>query len=152
MNMVNTFLEQGHLPYLLDLGLRRMQSDLGRLVGEQTFPDLRGSHFRILSFIPAEGCRPTALALTAQMTKPAVGEIVAHLRDHGYVSVEADASDGRAVVVQLTARGRRAAAVANKAIAELKREWSREIGAERIEALVDALSMLARGGGEDAPR
>lgn len=131
-----------HIPYLLDVAHRRMQLELATLVDAKPFPELRGSHFRLIGMIPAEGARPSVLAETAQVTRPALGELVRHLEDHGYVDVVADASDGRAVIVRLSARGRRAAAAADKAVAELRRRWEREIGASQVEALTEALAAL----------
>ena len=98
--------------------------------------------------IPDGGARPSALAETAQVTRPALGELVRHLQEHGYLDVEADASDGRAVIVRLSARGRRAAAAADDGIAELRRRWAREIGAARLQAMLDALAALAGEGRE----
>lgn len=95
-----------------------------------------------MAMIPAQGTRPSALAAAAQMTRPAVGELVAHLREHGYAEVEPDASDGRAVMVHLTRRGRQAAAEVERAVVELKRQWSHEVGAERLQLLLDVLAAL----------
>lgn len=143
MTLVNQFLQNGHLPYLLDLAHRRMQHDLGVLVEATSFPELRGSHFRLLGMIPDDGARPSAIAEVAQITRPALGEMVQHLQEHGYVDVTPDASDGRAVIVRLSARGRRASAAADKAITQLRRRWARDIGAARLESLIDALTALA---------
>lgn len=142
MSRVNAFDPETHIPYLLDLAHRRMQQDLEQLVDAEPFPDLRGSHFRLLSMIPAAGARPSALAEIAKVTRPALGELVRHLEDHGYVTATPDASDGRAVIVRLTERGRQAAAAADTAIDKLKRSWAREIGAERLGAMIDACAAL----------
>lgn len=149
MALVNTFLREGHVPYLLDRAHRRMQQDLAALVDARAFPELRGSHFRLIAMIPAEGARPSILADMAQMTRPALGELVRHLQDHGYIDAQGDVSDGRAVIVRLTARGRRAAAAAEKAVAELRRQWANEIGTERLDSMIEALVALA-GGADDS--
>ena len=142
MAFVNTPPGRGHIPYLLVLANRRMQQDLLSIVDPAAFPHLRGSHFRILSMIPPEGARPSALADLAQITRPALGELVAHLRTHAYVETTADVSDGRAVVVRLTRRGKQAAAAANEGIEELKRRWAAEVGSGRLEAMLDVLAAL----------
>lgn len=77
------------------------------------------------------------------MTRPALGEMVHHLQEHGYVHTQGDVSDGRAVIVRLSARGTRAAAAAADAVADLQRQWAAEIGAARLESMVDALAALA---------
>src|SRR5687768_5871089 len=115
-----------------------MQQDLAATVEASPFPELSGSHFRLLSMIPAAGARPSELAEFAGVTRPALGELVRHLEETGYVTSRPDKSDGRAVIVRLSARGRKAAAAAERAIAKLKRSWAREIGAERLAAMLDA--------------
>lgn len=92
--------------------------------------------------IPAEGTRPSVLAEIAAMTRPALGELVAHLEEHGYVAVQPDPTDGRAVIIALTRRGRNAAAEAQRAISELKQRWTEEIGSERLDALLASLAAL----------
>lgn len=150
MTFVNGVDTGRHVPYLLELANRRMQQDLALLVDAKPFPELRGSHFRLLSMIPATGARPSALADMAQLTRPSLGELVRHLEEHGYVTSEADPSDGRAVIVALTRRGMQAAAAANRGIAELRRVWAREIGAAKLDALVDACAALTiRRRGDD---
>lgn len=131
------------IPFLLSQAFRRMQQDLADLVDSTGFPDLRGSHLRILSMVPAEGARPSALAELAQMTRPALGELVAHLKDKGYLRVRADAADGRAVVITHTPKGRRAAAAAHRGMDDMERRWAQQIGRDRLDALIDALAQLA---------
>ena len=143
MSSVNPQLAFDHLPYLIDQAHRRMQRDLAQLVDSRRFPELRGAHMKILSMIPSEGTRPSALASTANMTRPALGEIVAHLREHGYVTVKPDPADGRAVIVVHTARGRKAYAAADKGITELRRHWATQIGEDAVAALERALTALA---------
>ena len=143
MTSVNDLSMPDHIPSLLDRAHRRMQRDLAALVDSSRFPELRGSHLKILSMIPAEGARPSALAAVANMTRPALGELVRHLQVSGYVAMSADPSDRRAVIVQLTKRGRRASAVVADAIDELRVVWSTQIGPERVDALIDALTALA---------
>ena len=139
---VKAFVAEDHIPYLIDLVHRRMQQDLAERVNAAPFPELRGSHFRLLGMIPASGDRPSTLAAIAHVTRPALGELVRHLEEHDYVTSEADTSDGRAVIVRLTRRGEQAAAAANKAIAQMRRDWAREIGEDMLNALIDACAAL----------
>lgn len=146
MTVVNEQLRfTAHLPYLLDLANRRMQQDLSALVDRAAFPELRGSHFRLLSMIPDEGARPSVLAEFAAITRPALGELVRHLSDHGYVETIADDADGRAVIVRRTRRGNAATQRAEQGIAALRQQWEDELGRERFAALLDALEALRAG-------
>src|SRR2546423_8388888 len=85
---------------LLDFALRAVK----RLMGTHG-PDemtafleehrLRGSHMRLLSFVPPGGARVTDLAAQAFMTKQAIGEFVAALQGAGLVEVVPDQRDRR---------------------------------------------------------
>lgn len=142
MTPVNGFEHERSIPYLLDQVHRRMRQDLPANVDASPFDDLRGSHFRLLSMIPKQGARPSNLAEVAGMTRPALGELVRHLEDHGYVTSERDDTDGRAYIVRHTARGRKAAAAAAKGIEALERAWAAEIGNEQFTAMRTALARL----------
>ncbi|MBA3372724.1 MAG: MarR family transcriptional regulator [Euzebyaceae bacterium] len=125
---------------------RRMRDDLTRLVDARAFPELRGSHLRLLSLIPSAGARPTELAETVQVTKQALGQLVQYLAEHGYVELADDPTDGRAVVVRRTERGRDAALVAARGIRALEQAWATEVGGDRFEVLQEALAALVEGG------
>src|SRR5262245_50324981 len=70
-------------------------------------PKLRGSHLRLLALTPADGIRPTALAVRVGMTKQSLGEFVAALEQAGYLQVEVDPHDRRARIVSPTPKGRK---------------------------------------------
>jgi DNA-binding MarR family transcriptional regulator len=78
----------------LDAGLR-----------EAGFPDLRAAHAAPFMVIDPEGTRASHLAARANMTKQAMGELVAYLVQRGYLESVPDPSDGRARLVRPTARG-----------------------------------------------
>ena len=141
MTFVNGIPVEEHIPFLLDQAHRRMQQDLGTIVGD-AFPDLRGSHLRLIGMIPAAGARPSTLAAVAGVTRPALGELVGHLQEHGYVTTAEDPSDRRAIIVRLTASGRRAATTVAAAVGRLRDNWTREIGPGQLNAMVAALAAL----------
>ena len=142
MDIVNEIPVDDHIPFLIDAAHRRMQQDLARIVGEHRFTGLRGSHLRLIGMVPADGARPSALAAIASVTRPALGELVAHLQEHGYATTREDPSDRRAIIVTLTAEGRRAAKVVARAVAQLRSDWADEVGADRVDALVQTLAAL----------
>jgi DNA-binding MarR family transcriptional regulator len=132
-----------HVARWLEAASKRLYADLGRQ-GLLKFPELRGSHRRILQMIPPQGIRITDLALIADMTKQALGEFVDWLEQSGFVRSGRDPADGRVRLVTRTNRGDAAAEAASLAIATVEREWRNELGAEVFESMKQALRQLGR--------
>lgn len=146
--------EHRHLAFYLGAVTRRARRDVraialgrGLHLGDdgKTLGQLRPSHFRILSLIPDAGVRATDLSHVADMTKQALGQFVAHLETHGYISVEPDPSDRRARIIRRTTAGNEAVALADDLYAELLTEWRVIVGKERWAAFEDVLHALALG-------
>jgi len=132
-----------HLARWLEAASRRLHADL-QAHGTLAFPELRGSHRRILQMIPAQGVRITDLARIAGMTKQALGEFVDWLEQSGFVRSGRDPADGRVRLVTRTDRGDAAAEAATLAIAAVEREWRKEVGAETFDTMKQALRQLGR--------
>jgi DNA-binding MarR family transcriptional regulator len=140
-----------HLARWLEAVSRRFYADLGAQ-GRLGFPELRGSHRRILQMIPPHGIRITDLAGIAGMTKQSLGEFVDWLEQSGFVSSKRDPSDGRVRLVTRTVRGDAAASAAQRAIEAVEREWRREVGAASYDTMKQVLRELGRDAlGSDAP-
>ncbi len=132
-----------HLARWLEAVSRRLHSELGAQ-GLLAFPELRGSHRRILQMIPPPGIRITDLARLAGMTKQALGEFVDFLEAAGFVRSGKDRSDGRVRLVTRTARGDAAAAAAQRAMDAVERAFRREAGADAYDAMKQVLRQLGR--------
>jgi DNA-binding MarR family transcriptional regulator len=132
-----------HLPRWLEAVSRRLYAELGAS-GRLDFPELRGSHRRILQMIPPEGRRITDLATMAGMTKQSIGEFVDGLEQSGFVSSGRDPADGRVRLVTRTARGDAAAAAAQRTIEAVERAWRAEVGAASYDAMKQVLRELGR--------
>jgi DNA-binding MarR family transcriptional regulator len=133
-----------HIARWLELVTTRLRADLAAS-GMRDFPQLRGSHRRLLQMIPPPGIRITDLAALAGMTKQALGEFADWLEREGFIASGHDPSDGRVRLVTRTAKGDSAAATAQRAIEAVERTWSAEIGAERFATMKQALRDLAFG-------
>jgi DNA-binding MarR family transcriptional regulator len=131
-----------HIARWLELMTTRLRADLVAS-DMRDFPQLRGSHRRLLQMIPPQGIRITDLAALAGMTKQALGEFVDWLEQEGFVVSERDPSDRRVRLVLRTARGDSAAATAQRVIEAVERAWSAEIGAARFDAMKQAMRELA---------
>ena len=71
------------------------------------YDDLRVAHLVVFQHLDPAGSRITELAAKAQMAKPSMAYLVESLEKAGYLERVPDPSDGRARLVQLTARGRK---------------------------------------------
>ena len=132
-----------HMARWLEAVTKRLYADLGAQ-GGFAFPELRGSHRRLLQMIPPEGIRITDLARRADMTKQALGEFMDWLERAGFVASGQDPADGRVRLITRTEQGDAAAIEAQRAIDAVERGWRREIGAARYDAMKQVLRQLGR--------
>jgi DNA-binding MarR family transcriptional regulator len=130
-----------HIARWLEMVTRRLRADL-MARGMRDFPELRGSHRRILQMIPPQGIRITDLALLAGMTKQALGEFVDWLEEARFVSSGRDPADGRVRLVKRTDNGDAAAAAAQRAIEAVEQAWRAELGADRYDTMKQAMREL----------
>ena len=133
---------QAPLIRLLDVALDEFTAELTRRVAATAYSDIRVSHGCVFGTIDPEGTRLTDLAERAHMTKQSVGEVASDLEQRGYVERVPDPSDGRAKIIRLTERGRNAQAIGRGLIDDIEREWAERFGAERIDALREALEAI----------
>ncbi len=132
-----------HMARWLEAVTKRLHADLGAQ-GGFAFPELRGSHRRLLQMIPPEGIRITDLARRADMTKQALGEFMDWLEQAGFVASGQDPADGRVRLITRTEQGAAAAIEAQRAIDAVERGWRREIGAARYDAMKQVLRQIGR--------
>lgn len=111
---------------------------------QQGFPDLRPAHSGLLRHIGADGARVVQLADRAGMTKQSMAYLAESLAQLGYVAVGPDPSDGRAKLVVLTDRGRRAVATLEALSTAAEAAIADALGCDRIAALrTDLAATLA---------
>jgi DNA-binding MarR family transcriptional regulator len=127
-----------HIAGLLGLGLKRLRDEI-LIDGEERFPGLRVSHFRLLELIPDSGARITDLAGIAGMTKQGLGQHVDYLQERGYAESERVEGDRRVRLVRRTGEGDRAMEFSRASIDRVEQEWKRRLGEERFELFREAL-------------
>jgi DNA-binding MarR family transcriptional regulator len=120
------------------LGLLRVATDqalaaIQAKVGGQ-HPALRRAHLLIFRFGTIDGRHTSDLAAHAGMTKQSMHEIVTHLEKHGYLRRQPDPTDSRALLVQLTPRGRALERHILSAAAEVLESWRDRVGSRRFDA------------------
>jgi DNA-binding MarR family transcriptional regulator len=134
-----------NLGLLLREPYRLGSEELHRRVAERGHPQIRPPHGRVFEFLDDEGTPVSELARRAQITKQSMAELVAHLERHGYVRRVPDPSDRRAKLVTATDRGREVYAVARQVVAELERDWTARLGADKMRRLRELLEELNDG-------
>jgi DNA-binding MarR family transcriptional regulator len=130
------------LPPLLEMAQDAGFDELHRRLVARGFTDVRNAHGCVFRYVERDGVRLTDLAQCAGHTKQAVGEFVCDLEEKGYVERVPDPADRRAKIIRLTERGIEAKEAAAEVFAEIEREWAEQIGADRVEALRDALESI----------
>jgi DNA-binding MarR family transcriptional regulator len=131
-----------HVGRLLVAAERRFNRDLIAALTARGFGDIRPAHGAVFANLDEGGTRPSELARRADMTKQALGELIADLESKGYVERRRDPDDGRAILVVLTERGRRVDEAADEAIAGIEAEYVRRLGRARFDELLDLVAEL----------
>ena len=106
------------------------------------YPDVSLRDTNLLANLDTDGSSITALARRAGVTRQAASQQVAALERAGYVRRRADDSDGRAVTVIQTARGRALLRDALEIVEALEREYAELLGPRRYANLSKALALL----------
>jgi DNA-binding MarR family transcriptional regulator len=103
----------------------------------------RPAHSAVMAHIDIDGgTRLTTIAMRANITPQAVGELVDDLERLGYVVRQPDPDDRRAKRIVLTDRGRESVAAALDAIATLEAELEDLLGSDMLAELHDSLSRI----------
>lgn len=127
---------------LLGRLLNSFRRELYRRAQEGGYADVREAHLQVFGAIDWRGSRLTDLAARANMTLPAMSELVDDLQHRGYLERRPDPSDGRAKLIRPTRKGRRFIVEGLKAVREIEAEYAVTVGDQRFDALVEALEEL----------
>jgi DNA-binding MarR family transcriptional regulator len=106
------------------------------------FDDLNAAHVGLWRYPGLEGARPSQLADRVGITKQSVNDLLGHLEGHGYLVRVPDSADGRARVIQLTAKGRRLEATIYAAAGAAELRISEILGPRRFVQLHSSLELL----------
>lgn len=100
---------------------------------------LARSQALVFSHLDADGTRPAEIARRAGISRQAVGQTVAQMKNLGLVKLTPDPSNRRARLVQPTAKGRKALERSGTGSAAAEKVLARRIGAARLKGLREAL-------------
>lgn len=103
------------------------------------FDDIGTAHLAVFQHPSPRGLRITELAERAGMSRQAMTYLIAELEERSYLERRPDPSDGRASLVDLTARGQEAVAAIRASVRRLEREWEVQLGRPRFREFREAL-------------
>jgi DNA-binding MarR family transcriptional regulator len=100
---------------------------------------LARSHSLVFAHLDSDGTRPAEIARRAGISRQAVGQTVAQMKDLGLVKLAPDPTNRRARLVQPTAKGRKALERTGSGASAAEKALSRRIGSSRVKSLREAL-------------
>jgi DNA-binding MarR family transcriptional regulator len=106
------------------------------------FDDWTLAQCRVFQRVAPDGSRLTDLAEQAQMSKQSAGVLVDQLERLGYVRRVCDPADGRARLIVIEQRGRRAIEVVTATLDEIYSEWKAYLGTRNFTLLQQILDQL----------
>lgn len=124
-----------------------------RMRGDETVMSLAQGHRavmnqasgRLLPFIDLDGTRSVDLAKRLGVSKQAVGRLVKELEEAGLLHREPDGADKRAFLVKFTEPGLEYLRCMHASIQQIEDEYMALVGAERMQAVREALSLITYG-------
>ena len=143
--------ERADLGILLVGATRAFTDLLHDELDRRGFADVRPAFGVVLRALRDEELRLTRLAERLGVSKQAAAKVVDEMVTKGLVSREPSPTDGRAVQLALTARGRSVVAVAAEIGQDLERRLTSRVGSDDVEAMARALAAFVElgGGAED---
>ncbi|TWD81171.1 DNA-binding MarR family transcriptional regulator [Kribbella amoyensis] len=135
------------LPLLLAGAFRQLIDELHRRLAEEGHADLRPAHGFALQAIGPDGGTMSEIGRRLGVSKQAATKTVGKLAELGYVERGADPGDARAVQVTITSRGREALRRSAEIFEDLRREWVRLLGRDRVLALEEDLGKVLDSSG-----
>ncbi|MET9358174.1 MarR family transcriptional regulator [Streptomyces sp. NPDC006617] len=134
--------QQVDLGVSLFIPYRYTEDRLFRALQDAGFDDWTLAQCRVFQRIAPNGSRLKDLANQAQMTKQSASVMVDQLEDLGYVRRIPDPTDGRARLIVIEQRGRRAVEVAMATLDEIYGEWKTYLGTRNFTLLHQILDQL----------
>lgn len=132
----------GNLRQLLLRASRAINQNITTALHAAGFKDLKNSHVFCLAHIDLDGTTIVDLAERSNISKQAASKLVGELVALELLSTSPAPSDGRAILVQFTPRGRSLMQESFELFAEMERGYRRRLGAQAYQTLKRALRTL----------
>jgi DNA-binding MarR family transcriptional regulator len=127
---------------LLNRTYRYMSDLAGDYLKGIGYENFRVGHIVALVNIEVEGTSVNTLAASAGMTKQGMSKLVKELQEQGFVMVEKDPSDARALIVKYTEKGLRAMIDWRNCTDYINYKFGEVLGKNKLETLKDILGEL----------
>jgi DNA-binding MarR family transcriptional regulator len=122
--------------------LRQFRADLAEPRAALGYDDIRDPHLQIFGNLRMGGIRLTELACRAQLSLAATSELVNDLVALGYLERRPDPADGRAKLIDLTARGAKLMNHAGNRVIDIERRWSALVGTANFDDMCRTMQRL----------
>ena len=130
------------LALLLLGGFRSLVDAAQAELARRGYEDVRPVHDFAIRAIAAGADNASELGRRMSVSKQAAAKTIAVLQERGYVGRDADPGDARRKKLQVTERGSTMLRVGEQVFDELRADWARQVGAERLAELEAALTDL----------
>jgi DNA-binding MarR family transcriptional regulator len=138
------------LGILLGLAFQQFVTELNEHLAQCGFDDLGRSDGYVFRALDADALTTSALADRLGVSKQGAGQLVEDMTRRGYVQSRHDPSDGRARLLELTSRGRRALAAARDFHRGYETRLARRHGRGHVDDLRAVLTAMAPTHGDGA--
>lgn len=128
---------------LLFAGFRSLIDRLHVELARQGHPDVRPAHGFAMQAIGIDGATASEVGRRLGVSKQAAGKTVDRLVALGYAVRADDPSDARRKLVHLTPHGLDALSRSAAIFDELRADWARKLGADRVTDIEQALRSVA---------
>jgi len=127
---------------LLRSPFNKLVEEIHEELARRGHPEIRPAHGTVFQFIGKHGARITDMAEKAHMTKQSMSYLVEYLEERGYVERRPDETDRRAMLFSLTKKGWKVVDAAEKAIANVQKDWEKRMGKSAYRQLTELLARL----------
>jgi DNA-binding MarR family transcriptional regulator len=138
------------LGILLALAYQEFVRELNAALADQGYDDLGTSDGYVFRALAQAPLTTSGLASRLGISKQGAGQIVADMTRRGYLTSRADPEDGRARLLELSARGRQALAAAHRFHRRYEQRLARRHGRDAAATLRELLTALAPTDAEGA--
>ena len=130
------------LPLLLAGAFRELIDTLHAELAKHGHGQARPIHGFALQAIGPDGTTVSELGRRLGVTKQAAAKTAAGLAEVGYITRQPSPHDARATVLTRTPRGQEMLDLSATIFEQLRRDWARRLGAEKVTAIEDGLAEI----------
>jgi DNA-binding MarR family transcriptional regulator len=135
------------LPLLLAGAFRELTGNMHAELDQHGHGQARPIHGFALQAIGPDGATVSELGRRLGVTKQAAAKTATGLEELGYISRQPSTHDARATVLTRTARGEEMLDLSAAIFEQLRRDWARRLGEEKVKAIEDGLADIATSTG-----